>query len=198
MKQKVKVGYHTNNPYYVYTATDEKVFFSKEDIDYLKSIRNPDEIEIEMEENYKLTTPSGEKQVIYKPRIVNGCVVVVRESEIKQDAPAVDDVMSAEQWLIKNKGFTITKLDNGLIVYNEQDILAYAEYYHAQKSKGAWSDELKAELIQLCSYKESGREGCTYGDTDYDSMSVVYGYNMALEHLEDKIVKLFTSKHPQP
>ncbi len=28
-----------------------------------------------------------------------------------------------------------------------------------------------------------GREGCTYGDTDYDSLSVAYGYNLAMEHI---------------
>ena len=30
---------------------------------------------------------------------------------------------------------------------------------------------------------DSGREGCTYGDTDHDSISAVYGYNLAIEHV---------------
>lgn len=31
---------------------------------------------------------------------------------------------------------------------------------------------------------DSGRAGCTYGDTDYDSLSVVFGYNLALEDIQ--------------
>lgn len=37
---------------------------------------------------------------------------------------------------------------------------------------------------------DSGREGCTYGDTDYDSMTVVYGYNLAIEDVTDTLSKL--------
>lgn len=34
---------------------------------------------------------------------------------------------------------------------------------------------------------DSGREGCIYGDTEHDSLSVVYGYNLAIEHVIDKL-----------
>ena len=34
---------------------------------------------------------------------------------------------------------------------------------------------------------DSGREGCTYGDTDYDSMTVVYGYNLAIDNVTDTV-----------
>jgi len=34
---------------------------------------------------------------------------------------------------------------------------------------------------------DSGREGCTYGDTDYDSMSAVYGYNLAIDHITETL-----------
>lgn len=37
---------------------------------------------------------------------------------------------------------------------------------------------------------DSGREGCTYGDTDFDSMSVVYGYNLAIENVIETIKNL--------
>lgn len=30
---------------------------------------------------------------------------------------------------------------------------------------------------------DSGREGCTYGDTNYDSLSAVYGYNLAIDNI---------------
>lgn len=34
---------------------------------------------------------------------------------------------------------------------------------------------------------DNGRAGCTYGDTDYDSLSVCYGYNLALENVQSII-----------
>lgn len=37
--------------------------------------------------------------------------------------------------------------------------------------------------------EHTGREGCTYGDTQYDSLSVSYGYNLALEHLKEIAIK---------
>lgn len=37
-------------------------------------------------------------------------------------------------------------------------------------------------LKKVPTHKESGRAGCCYGDTDYDSLSVCYGYNMAIEN----------------
>lgn len=33
--------------------------------------------------------------------------------------------------------------------------------------------------------EDSGKEGCTYGDTDYDSLSVVYGYNTAISQFKE-------------
>lgn len=33
--------------------------------------------------------------------------------------------------------------------------------------------------------EDKGREGCTYSDTDYDSMSTVYGYNLALAYSKE-------------
>lgn len=36
----------------------------------------------------------------------------------------------------------------------------------------------------------SGREGCTYGDTKYDSLSVVYGYNEAIDDIVKTIQDL--------
>jgi len=36
---------------------------------------------------------------------------------------------------------------------------------------------------------DSGREGCTYGDTDYDSLSAVYGYNLAVDNISEWLSK---------
>lgn len=44
--------------------------------------------------------------------------------------------------------------------------------------------------------EEHGVEGCTYGDTDYDSMSVAHGYNLAIEHINESILRLLDSIKP--
>lgn len=45
------------------------------------------------------------------------------------------------------------------------------------------------ELLQQiqCMPEDMGREGCTYGDTTQDSLSVAYGYNLALQQIQDMI-----------
>ncbi|MEK6883458.1 MAG: hypothetical protein AABY22_27775, partial [Nanoarchaeota archaeon] len=51
------------------------------------------------------------------------------------------------------------------------------------KNKNTLSESIKGMKI-------SGREGCTYNDTDYDSLSVCYGYNNALEDVISKLQHL--------
>lgn len=47
-------------------------------------------------------------------------------------------------------------------------------------------DELFKALNNIANMTQStGRVGCTYGDTDFDSLSVVYGYNNALDDAKD-------------
>jgi hypothetical protein len=46
------------------------------------------------------------------------------------------------------------------------------------------------ERIERMPPDDTGRNGCTYGDTDYDSQSVVYGYNLALDEIQGSIKKL--------
>ena len=43
-----------------------------------------------------------------------------------------------------------------------------------------------ADLVRYMS-EETGRSGCNYGDTDYDSESVCYGHNQLLEYLKSKL-----------
>ena len=43
--------------------------------------------------------------------------------------------------------------------------------------------------------KDEGRSGCYYSDTEYSSEDVVYGYNMAIDHMKD-LNKDFKS-HPE-
>lgn len=40
------------------------------------------------------------------------------------------------------------------------------------------------------SIDDSGREGCFYSDTEYDSPAVVYGYNLAISHFTDNLAKI--------
>ena len=48
------------------------------------------------------------------------------------------------------------------------------------------------------SFDESGRAGCNYGDTEYDSLSVVYGYNLALAYVKEEIAPILqATKHIQ-
>lgn len=37
------------------------------------------------------------------------------------------------------------------------------------------------------SYEDQGREGCTYGDTSYDSVSAAHGYNLAIAVIREKL-----------
>ena len=53
-------------------------------------------------------------------------------------------------------------------------------------------DEVNGMILRM--KDDSGREGCTYGDTDYDSMSVVYGYNFAIENVAKKLRSLKIKK----
>ncbi len=46
------------------------------------------------------------------------------------------------------------------------------------------------ERVSLMKDNHSGREECSYGDTDYDSMTVVYGYNLAIDNVTDMLNKL--------
>lgn len=36
---------------------------------------------------------------------------------------------------------------------------------------------------------DEGKEGCTYNDTEMSSIDVVYGYNLALSHVKDMMLK---------
>lgn len=45
-------------------------------------------------------------------------------------------------------------------------------------------------LLKISNISEDkGTPRCTYGNTEFDSLSVVYGYNLALEHVKDLITK---------
>lgn len=58
------------------------------------------------------------------------------------------------------------------------------------KAMAAAPDLLEfARMIYYMS-EDTGRDGCSYGDTDYDSQSVVYGHNKLLEYLRPLAEKI--------
>jgi hypothetical protein len=69
-------------------------------------------------------------------------------------------------------------------------------FYDLGKIENEEVDQSPSKPIQklvdhlLLMKDDSGREGCTYGDTDYDSMSVVYGYNQAIDNVIANIKSL--------
>ena len=71
---------------------------------------------------------------------------------------------------------------------NEDTGLSHLDYYIS----GATSRAIKAkELVEALDKfstmsEDTGRSGCNYGDTDYDSLSVVYGYNLAVEQIRNE------------
>lgn len=53
------------------------------------------------------------------------------------------------------------------------------------------SKELLEALVKILNISEdSGREGCNYGDTEYDSISAAYGYNLCLNQIKDMITPI--------
>lgn len=61
----------------------------------------------------------------------------------------------------------------------------YSTLYATEKVEEA----LKLAASRLPS-KDTGRAGCSYNDTEFDSESVVYGYNMAIDYCGEKILSL--------
>ena len=71
----------------------------------------------------------------------------------------------------------------------EKAVQSYAdqekEAYHLSRINEVSEEETIERLKD-----DMGREGCTYGDTDYDSMTVVYGYNLGVEHTVITLLKI--------
>lgn len=48
-------------------------------------------------------------------------------------------------------------------------------------------------LLSLIPSYDKGVNGCTYGDTEYSSIDVVYGYNLAIDYFRENINKYLTT-----
>jgi hypothetical protein len=58
-------------------------------------------------------------------------------------------------------------------------------------------DELLEFVRRITNQVEDiGREGCTYGDTYFDSMSAVYGYNLSVNQMKDAATELINRINP--
>lgn len=60
----------------------------------------------------------------------------------------------------------------------------------AERYAKARVNEILENLDLSIRYDDTGREGCTWGDTDFDSKSVEFGYNNAIEVVKELILKL--------
>ncbi len=87
---------------------------------------------------------------------------------------AVESVEEAAEWYEKIRTGLVNErpLYNGFIV-------------GASWQKQQDNDEVEPLIRTLqniaSSMHDTGREGCTYNDTEYDSLTVVYGYNLAVD-----------------
>lgn len=56
-------------------------------------------------------------------------------------------------------------------------------------------DELEKVLNHINQFgQDEGRDGCTYGDTDFDSISAAYGYNQCLNHVQNLAKEVLNPK----
>lgn len=79
---------------------------------------------------------------------------------------------------------------------SENDSLSLLEEIKVDRLRVAFESGARwamSQFIGLVPSEDKGREGCTYGDTKFDSLSVVYGYNTALEHVIQNYETLYNS-----
>ncbi len=78
---------------------------------------------------------------------------------------------------------------------DEFDIVRFDEktcYANAElivKAVNAYGDMLGLLESILNTSEDKGREGCTYGDTEFDSPSAAYGFNTCLDSIKERIRK---------
>ncbi|WP_064967998.1 hypothetical protein [Tenacibaculum ovolyticum] len=61
-----------------------------------------------------------------------------------------------------------------------QDLIEERDHFH----------HVLLSIRRCCENHDSGRAGCTFGDTDYDSLSVVYGINNEKDWVVESMRKL--------
>lgn len=75
------------------------------------------------------------------------------------------------------------KIANRISGWNYEELKANARLI-AAAPKMFYTLDLIANMEE-----DRGRSGCTYGDTEYDSESAVYGYNQCLENIKNIVNK---------
>lgn len=85
-------------------------------------------------------------------------------------------------------------VSNGNVWFNGIDIRTNARVFyplHVSIKLIKTNSEILKGLENLTnpSYN-TGREGCTYSDTEYNSLDVCYGYNLAKEEVKNYVQKL--------
>jgi hypothetical protein len=123
------------------------------------------------EGHFRLINGTREKEVIKKQ--LEECVLDLKNDNQKQSE------LLHECWL-KFQHLRPTVAGLGPLSHTLK------QYKHFPSYKDGYLNMKKAlEKIQNYPEDDSGRAGCRWGDTDYDSLSVQYGYNSALENVRE-------------
>lgn len=68
----------------------------------------------------------------------------------------------------------------------DNDEVVKAISFEIQRAINEKAIELTGALSSILNISEDiGREGCTYGDTEHDSLSAAYGFNVCLEYVKN-------------
>jgi hypothetical protein len=117
----------------------------------------------------------------------------MRKQTVEEAAKAIS--ISIDEYLGKIK-IRYSHYDNDLMYgyYNngECELSTIDVEDLAEHIAGAqWQREQGIEwVLERLPSEDTGRAGCTYNDTEYDSLTVVYGYNLALQHVREILANL--------
>ena len=110
------------------------------------------------------------------------------EQKIEAEAIAMYPTMEADKFL----WYEAERI--GYIAGATSRAIKAKEEIEAERAK---AKELVEALDKFSTMSEdTGRSGCNYGDTDYDSLSVVYGYNLAVEQIRNEAKQALLNYKP--
>ncbi len=110
--------------------------------------------------------------------------------------------MKDKNWIaiIGEDGYSVIQPDKGIgRVFVAQEICQGRDGGLSDALLIASAPMLLDTLEKISSFsEESGIEGCTYSDTNLDSNSVCYGYNICLNQIKELITKALKETKYEP
>jgi len=102
----------------------------------------------------------------------------------------MDNLITPGEWVFKEQGdsneFCIITTDNQWVAAFRLNGIQTVERQRANGKIMTASKEMLKALEHIINIPEAdGIKGCTWGDTDLDSVSVAHGYNQCLEYLQE-------------